>query len=300
MRGKLSEISIAGFLKMLHEGAQSGRLSLRGKDGDAELYFAEGRLEGLNLSGLVSADGAYDVFRWRDGDFELALGEFPPPPGLLRADEGFFTRAEDYEKRWAALARVPVEAMTVVTRAAAPPEAPRLTGDRARLLDAVAGGGITVAELARKLGRGLTVTAEAVAQLYELGAVTLESPTAPDLGPAIAALLHAALDNYEIFAGKILAKKLRRELNERARQLGLGVLFDEKKVNVGIVREADVPLWLGVIETLLAETAGPVGGEVAQLLWQKAVASVPAPLDAVVANYRLDFATSGVKGGQDE
>jgi len=299
VRGKIGEISIVGLVRIFHDGRQSGRLALKGPDGNAELYFADGELVNLEIDGPLSSDGPYDIFRWREGDFEITLGDFPRVHNVSIPITTFLARAEEFERRWSALARVPLGAFTLITPREPPAEATLAPADRKVL--AALGDGSLLIHLAQKLEWGLAAAAESVERLWNAHAVALENVPSAQFHGAVGELLKTTLRNYEIFAGKVLAGKLIRRLKEYAARVGLGVEFRADGVAVAPAAGSDVAvgLWRSLFGFMLSEMAGPVGPEVATLLWRRSLETVGPTYEAVVSRYRLDV-TEKRAGGEGE
>lgn len=287
MRGKLGEISIVGLIKIFHDSGQSGRLSLVGTDGRANLFFAEGELVQLEIDGPMSADGPYDIFRWREGEFELAVGELARRHNVSIPITTFLARAEEFEKRWAALTRTPLGAYTLIVPREVEPEA--LTPTERKLWAAL-GEGCLLIHLAQKLEWGLTAAAECVSKLWAAGAVTLENAPAAGFRDAVAALLANTFRNYEIFAGTVLAGRLVRKLREYAARLGLRIEFAGAEVRVPDEVSSDVAvgLWRAMFGFMLSEMAGPVGKDAATSIWRRALEMAGPVHGEVINRYRLD------------
>jgi len=291
MRGRLNEISIVGLIKTFHEGRQSGRLRLGGEDGEAELYFEEGDLVVVNLSCPISADGPYDIFRWRDGEFEFELSVPAPARDFDVPVETFLAQGEEYERRWQAFAPLALEGLAVVRAVERAPDG-GLSPAEAELLAWAreAEAGVPLVSLARRSKRGLLETAELVAALYRRGWVTLESARAVQLSGAVQEALNAALRRYRTFAGKTLTDQLARRIEEYTRRLELPVDRRGEEVVVAAQpsrREAP-GLWRSLFSFILSEMSGPIGVEAARLLWRQALDSVEPGAAAVLARHRLD------------
>jgi hypothetical protein len=291
MRGRLSEISIVGLIKTFHEGRQSGRLRLGGDDGEAELYFEEGDLVAVNLSCPISADGPYDIFRWRDGEFEFEL--FAPAPGrdFDVPVEIFLARGEECERRWQAFAPLALEGLAVV-HAAEPAPDDDLAPAEAELLALVRGAehGMPLLSVARRSERGLLETAERVAALYRRGWVTFESARALQLSGAVQEALNAVLGRYRTFAGKTLTGQLVARIEEYTRRLELPVARrgEEMVVAAEPSRRESPGLWRSLFSFIVSEMSGPIGVEAARLLWRQALDALEPAAAAVLARHRLD------------
>jgi hypothetical protein len=292
MKGRLSEISTVGLIKMFHEGRQSGRLALTASDGGAALYFTNGNLVCLVVDGPRSPDGPYDIFRWRDGEFEFALGTQPPASDFGISAERFIEEGENYERRWQSFANVALSTLTFVRPSEAPPVEAELEPAAKEALAALrrAGEGLPLISLAKRLELGFLGTAELAKRLYDGGFVVFESPVARHLGGAVQDVLTGVLRTYEIFAGKVLARKLVGKVAEFAEHLGLPVKYDGRELAVVSVSEAEEEIgqWRVLFGFIISEMAGPLGGEVARLLWEKTLTSVEPATAGVVSVYGLD------------
>jgi hypothetical protein len=286
MKGRLSEISLVGLVKMFYDGRQSGRLKLSTADGEAELYFVDGELQNLGVNGVFSADGPYDIFLWGDGEFEFNLGVATPARNVDLPTARFIERAEEYERRWRSFAKFAFGPTTLVRRTDAEATGVEPEREAAPIMAALrqATQGLPLISLARRSGLGLLATAEVLTRLHEGGLVTFESQKARYIRAAVQDFLNALLRNYEIFAGKVLSKKLIGRIREYAAQLGLPVTYGAGGVTVEATAAAEQMSgsWRLLLEFTVAEMSGPVGAEIARLLWEKALASVePATADII-------------------
>lgn len=293
MKGRLSEISTVGLIKMFHEGRQSGRLALVASDGGARLYFVDGELVALEFDGPRSTDGPYDIFRWRAGEFEFDLGVEPPASNVDVSIERFIEEGEDYERRWQSLANISLSTLTFVRPSETPPAEAELDRD---LKDALAtlrraGEGLPLISLTKRFGLGFLEAAELAKRLYDGGFVVFESPSSRHLGGAVQDVLAGVLRNYEIFAGKVLTKKLVARVTEFARHSGLPLRYDGRNLIVEATAEDEeaVGLWRTLFGFIISEMAGPLGGEVARLLWEKTLTSAEPATAAVISRYALDI-----------
>ena len=301
MKGRLSEISLVGLVKMFHDGRQSGRLKVSAADGDAELYFVDGELLDLEVDGTFSADGPYDIFLWGDGEFEFDLGAATAARDFDLPTSAFIERAEEYERRWRSLAKFAFGPTTLVKRADAEATDAELGSDGARMMAALRREtqGLPLISLARRSALGLLATAEILTRLHDSGFVNFESQKATYFRAGIQSFLNALLRNYEIFAGKVLCKKLVGRIREYAGQLGLPVTYDARGLTVEATAGAErmTGLWRSLLEFTVAEMSGPVGAEIARLLWEKTLASVEPATAAIISRYGLEVVGHG-KGGE--
>jgi hypothetical protein len=292
MKGRLSEISTVGLIKMFHEGRQSGRLVLVASDGGARLYFVDGELVALEVDGPRSADGPFDIFRWRAGEFEFDLGVEPRARNVDLPVERFLDEGADYERRWQSLANISLGTLTYLRPSQAPPADVELDRTAEDALAALrrAGEGLPLISLTKRFGLGFLETADLAKHLYDRGLVDFESPSARHLGGAVQDVLAGVLRNYEIFAGKVLTKKLIARVTEFARHAGLPLSYDGRdlKVEAASEDEANLGQWRALFGLIISEMAGPLGGEVARLLWEKTLTSAEQATAGVISRYGLD------------
>jgi hypothetical protein len=292
MKGRLSEISTVGLIKMFHEGRQSGRLVLTASDGGAELYFVDGALVTLDVDGPRSADGPYDIFRWRAGEFEFDLGVEPPARNVELSLDSFLDEGADYERRWQSLANISLGTLTYLRPAQAPPADVELGREEEEALAALrrAGEGLPLISLTKRFDLGFLDTAEMAKRLYDRGLVDFESPAARHLGGAVQDVLTGILRNYEIFAGKVLTKKLAAHVIEFGRHSGLPLSYDGRHFTVGAAAkdEDNLGQWRALFGLVVSEMAGPLGAEVARLLWEKTLTSAEPATAGVISRYGLD------------
>lgn len=292
MKGRLSEISTVGLIKMFHEGRQSGRLVLVASDGGARLYFVHGELVALEIDGPRSTDGPYDIFRWRAGEFEFDLGVEPRARNVELALDRFLDEGADYERRWQTLANISLGTLTYLRPTQAPPAGVELGREEEGALAALrrAGEGLPLIALTKRFGLGFLETAELAKRLYDRGMVDFESPGARHLGGAVQDILGSILRNYEIFAGKVLTKKLIARVTEFTRHSALPLSYDGLNFNVETASddEANLGQWRALFGLIISEMAGPLGAEVARLLWEKTLTSAEPATAAVVSRYGLD------------
>jgi hypothetical protein len=288
----LSEISTIGLIKMFHEGRQSGRLVLVASDGGARLYFVDGELAALEVDGPRSADGPYDIFRWRAGEFEFTLGVEPRARNVELSLDRFLDEGADYERRWQSLANISLGTSTYLRPSPGPPADVELDRAEEDALAALrrAGEGLPLIALTKRFGLGFLETAEMAKRLRDRGLVDFESPTARHLGGAVQDVLQGVLRNYEIFAGKVLTKKLIARLTEFARLSGLPLSYDGRDFTVEAASddEADLGQWRALFGLIISEMAGPLGAEVARLLWEKTLTSAEPATAGVISRYGLD------------
>jgi hypothetical protein len=292
MKGRLSEISTVGLIKMFHEGRQTGRLVLVASDGGARLYFVDGELVTLEVDGPRSADGPYDIFRWRAGEFEFGLGLESQVRNVELSLDSFLDEGADYERRWQSLANISLGTLTYLRPAQAPPADVELGRAQEEALAALrrAGEGLPLISLTKRLGLGFLETAEMAKRLHDRGLVDFESPTARRLGGAVQDVLQGVLRNYEIFAGKVLTKKLVARVIEFAHHSALPLSYDGRhfKVEAATEDEADLGQWRALFGFIVSEMAGPLGGEVARLLWEKTLTSAEPATAGVISRSGLD------------
>lgn len=300
MKGRLSEISLVGLVKMFYDGRQSGRLRVSGAVGEAELYFVDGELLDLEAGGAFSADGPYDIFLWGDGEFEFDLGVAAPASNFELPTASFVERAEEHERRWRSLAKFAFGPTTLVKRADAEVAGADLGREADRIMAALRQEtqGLPLISLARRSALGLLATAEILTRLHEKGFVTFESEKVSYVRAAVQSFLNALLRNYEIFAGKVLCKKLIGRIREYAAQLGLPVTYDARGLTVEAAAGAEpmTRLWRSLLEFTMSEMSGPVGVEIARLLWEKTLASAEPATAAIIRRYGLEVVGRGMGG----
>jgi hypothetical protein len=282
---------------MFHEGRQSGRLRLIASDGGADFYFADGELVALEVDGPRSKDGSYDIFRWRAGEFEFDLAVEPPARSFELSFERFLAVGAEYERRWQSLANVGLSTLTFLRPSPAPPAAAELDGAAAETLATLrrAGEGLPLISLTKRLGLGFLETAELAKRLHDGGFVILESPGSRHLGGAVQDVLAGVLRNYEIFAGKVLTKKLVARVVEFARHSGLPLSYDGRTLAVEAASDEEeaVGQWRALFGFIISEMAGPLGAEVARLLWERTLTSAEAATAGVISLYGLDVVRRG-------
>ena len=305
MKGRLSEISTVGLIKMFHEGRQSGLLVLTASDGGARLYFVDGELVALEVDGPRSADGPYDIFRWRAGEFEFNLGAEAPGRNVELSLDRFLDEGADYERRWQSLVNITLSTLTYIRPAEAPPANVELEHVEEEVLAALrrAGEGLPLIALTRRFGLGFLEAAELAKSLHDRGMVDYESPGARHLGAAVQEVLAGVLRNYEIFAGKALTKKLIARITEFARLSALPVSYDGRDFTVEAASEDEGNLgqWRALFGFIISEMAGPLGAEVARLLWEKTLTSAEPATAGVISRYGLDvirWEKVGIRGEQ--
>lgn len=271
---------------MFHDGGQSGRLRLSAGDGEAVIYFEAGDILRLDISGITSADGPYDIFRWRDGEFEFDLGAEIPPGNFSIDIEEFILKGGDYERRWFVFARNPVENMTYIHPTG------RASGDVS--VDATQayralGEGRSLLSFSQRLGVGLLQAAEWAEELRAAGRVVFESPEAFRAAAAVQDLWEAVFRLYRVFAGKVLASHLEQVFREYCERNGLPVSLEGETLQVAPLFEGGdaVERWRAANAFLLAEMSGPVGKEAARLLWEQARSSLEPAAAGVVDSYVL-------------
>jgi hypothetical protein len=290
MRGRLNEISLVGLLKLFYDGRQSGHLKLLTPDGGADLYFDDGELRNLEVAAPCSSDGVYDIFLWGDGEFEFTPGAKGPGPNFGLPTARFIARAEDHERRWRSFAKFALGTRTLIEPVDKEPPGLGFGREAGFVMSALrqTKGGIPLLSLARRLGVGLLAVAEIVAELYEGGYVTFEAPAARVPLVAVQGFLNALLRNYEVFAGKVLSKKLAGRILGYAGQLGLPVTYDGWGfvVDAAAAEARMAAQWRRLFDFIVSEMAGPVGGEIARLLWEKTLASIEPATAALIRSYR--------------
>ncbi len=297
MRGKLNEISIVGLMKVLHDGGQSGRLRLDGGDGSAEIFFAAGNITGFEIEGPTSRDGPYDVFRWQEGEFEFKIGDFTVYRPVKLDTKAFIAAGADYERRWYALARVPLTAQTFVAPVMPAPPPPPKRRNAATL--AAVGAGNAVSALAEALGIGLLEAAERAYDLLKEGRVAAGGEVSPRLAAAAEELLRLTLKNYEIFAGRILVKKLTARLKDYGAGVNLSSTFGAEGAAAAGASTSAASAWRALFDFLVREMGGPVGAEVADLLWRRSLSSLSAPHAATLVRYGVGGAAAPAGGGDE-
>jgi len=300
MRGKISEISIVGLIQMFHDGRQSGRLRLSAADGEADVYFDDGDICRLDISGPVSADGPYDIFRWRTGEFEFDLtAEIPPGTFDLPLSE-FLKVASDYERRWYGFARYPLETLTFIRPTGLPPETAGVPPTAAAAVKAL-GDGRPLIAFAQLLDMGLLDAAEMADELQQAGLVVFETAGALRLAATVQDLLNQVFKFYTVFAGKVLAKKLMSAIQAYCEEHRLPVAFKGDGVEIGGPRadQAEPTPWRKLVAFTIHEMAAPVGAEAARLLWEKAVASLEPAAAPLAAEFALDI-VAGEKAGRSD
>lgn len=301
MKGRLDEISLVGLVKLFYDGRQSGYLKLMTPDGGAGLYFDDGKLRHVRVDAPCSADGIYDIFLWSDGEFEFIPGTEAPGTNFGLSTESFVERAEDYERQWRSFAKLALGTKTIIKAVYPGSAVPDLGREAGVIMSALERneGGLPLLSLAQGLGVGLLAAAEVVKRLYEGGCVTLEAPPAHLPSEAIEKFLNALLRNYEVFAGKVLNKKLISRVLVYSTQLGLPVTYD----GWGIVVDAaasegrTAELWRRFFGFIVSEMSGPVGGEIAGLLWEKTLASIEPATAALIRRYGGEVINDARGGG---
>lgn len=296
MRGRLAEISIVGLLKMFHEGRQSGKLLLESSDGRADIFFHDGDIVRCDIAGPVSADGAYDIFGWRDGTFEFDLAAEIPPPSPVAATGEFIERGAEREQRWFPCLREGITASTVVRRE----RLPQAAGDDVIAFLEAAGDGRPVIGIAQRLGIGLLAAAERTVELKIAKAVVLLPAAALKLAAGVQDTLNGLLWEYAFFAGKTLAVDLAARAADFARGIGLDVSGERDKLRVAAssADEDAVQAAVLTIRYVLRAMAGPLGEEATLRLWDKAWGSLEPASRALAEKYQLTRAIKEV-GGDD-
>jgi hypothetical protein len=300
MRGKISEISIVGLIQMFHDGRQSGRLRLSAADGEADVYFDDGDICRLDISGPVSTDGPYDIFRWRTGEFEFDLtAEIPPGTFDIPLSE-FLTLASECERRWYGFARYPLETLTFIRPTGLPLESAGVPPTAAAAVKAL-GDGRPLIAFAQLLDVGLLDAAEIAEELQQAGLVVFETAGALRLAATVQDLLNQVLKLYTIFAGKVLGKKLMSAVQAYSEKHRLPVTFKDDGVEIerALTDQGEPPPWRELAAFVVHEMAKPVGEEAARLLWEKAVGSLEPAAAPLAAEFALDTVT-GKKGGKSD
>jgi hypothetical protein len=199
----------------------------------------------------------------------------------------------DYERRWQSLANISLTTSTYLRPSRAPPADVELdrAGEDALAALRRAGEGLPLIALTKRLGLGFLETAELAKRLADRGLVDFESPAAQHLGAAIQDVLAGVIRNYEIFAGKVLTKKLIARVAEFARHSALPVSYDGRdfRVEAAPGDEANLGQWRAFFGIIISEMAGPLGAEVARLLWEKTLTSVEPATAGVISRCGLDI-----------
>jgi hypothetical protein len=304
MKGRLDEISLVGLVKLFYDGRQSGYLKLLTPDGGAGLYFDDGELRNIRVGAPCSADGIYDIFLWGDGEFEFAPGAERFESNFDLPTERFIELAEEHERRWRSFAKLALETQTIVKAVDRESAGPDLEREAGVIMSALKRnqGGLPLLSLAQGLGVGLLAAAEIVKRLYEGGYVTLEAPSVRVPSLAIQNFVNSLLRNYEVFAGKVLNKKLISRILVYSGQLGLPVTFDGRGlvVDAAASEGRTVELWRRLFSSIISEMSGPVGGEIAGLLWEKTLASIEPGTAALIRNYGGEEVGGARDGGMRE
>ncbi len=304
MKGRLDEISLVGLLKLFYDGRQSGYLKLLTSDGGAGLYFDDGELRNIRVDAPFSADGIYDIFLWGEGEFEFTPGAGGFGSNFDLPTERFLELAEEHERRWRSFAKLALGTKTIVKAAGRESAGLELEREAGVMMSALKQNpsGLSLLSLAQGLGVGLLAAAEIVKRLYESGYVTFEAPLVRAPSVAIQYFLNALLQNYEVFAGKVLNKKLVNRILVYAGQSRLPVTFDGRGLVVDAAASEGrmVELWRSFFSFIVSEMSGPVGAEIAGLLWEKTLASIEPATAALIRNYSGEVVSDARGGGMSE
>ena len=92
-----------------------------------------------------------------------------------------------------------------------------------------------------------------------------------------------------------MTKKLINRITEFAQHAELPLKYEGRGFVVEAVSEeaAEVGQWRALFGLIVAEMAGPLGGEVARLLWEKTLTSAEPATAAVISRYGLDVVKWG-------
>lgn len=77
MVGDLSEMSVVDIVQVVCTERQSGRLRVRSGERTGEISFAGGEVLDASCGRLTGRNAFFEIFRWREGTFELLVGERP-------------------------------------------------------------------------------------------------------------------------------------------------------------------------------------------------------------------------------
>ncbi len=300
MKGRLDEISLVGLIKLFYDSRQTGRLRLLTSDGGAGLHFEDGELRNVRVDAPCSADGIYDIFLWGDGEFEFIPGAEGLESNFDLPTERFIERAEEHERRWRSFAKFALTTKTMTRPVEREGTGLELGREAGVIMSALkqTRAGLPLLSLAQRLGVGLLEAAEIVKRLYEEGYVTFEASSARVPLVAIQDFLNALLRNYEVFAGKVLNKKLISRTLIYSEQLGLPVTYDGWSfvVDAAASEARTAELWRRLFAFIISDMSGPVGGEIARLLWEKTLGSIEPAAAALIRGFSGEM-IGGTKGG---
>ncbi len=75
LEGNLKNISVGNICRYIHNTRLSGRLSLEGKYGAAEIYFATGNPRHVSTMETKGVHAFLELFSWEEGEYQFAQGE---------------------------------------------------------------------------------------------------------------------------------------------------------------------------------------------------------------------------------
>ena len=71
IQGRLEEMGITDLMQSLEMGQKSCRLTLRGRAGQCEMYFAAGQCKHARAGSLEGDEAVYQAIGWAEGEFEI-------------------------------------------------------------------------------------------------------------------------------------------------------------------------------------------------------------------------------------
>ncbi|RMG58396.1 MAG: response regulator [Deltaproteobacteria bacterium] len=72
--GDLRNLSIPDIVQTLHLGLKTAMVTIKGKEGEAKIFFENGRVKHCEFGDLTGEDAFYHILRWTEGEFIIEHG----------------------------------------------------------------------------------------------------------------------------------------------------------------------------------------------------------------------------------
>jgi GGDEF domain-containing protein len=99
LAGSLKNISVANLMRHIHQKMLTGRLSIYGGLGAAEIFFKSGIIIHASTLDTKGDTAVLDVITWREGEFHFALGEDTTHRSIEKNFETLFNECLILEKQ---------------------------------------------------------------------------------------------------------------------------------------------------------------------------------------------------------
>ncbi|MHB1137500.1 MAG: DUF4388 domain-containing protein [Microthrixaceae bacterium] len=185
LQGTIDTFPVTDVLSLLGSSATTGRLTVQGDRGRAEIWVRAGELVGGTADDRPAGDAAglvFELLRFAEGDFEFtAVPADELPDSELESAElaTAVVAAQELRAEWAEIEAVVPSTAHRVGLVAELPEEELVVDPFLWSVIVAAGATPSVDELADRLGLGEFAACAAVASLVGRGLATVEEPAAP-------------------------------------------------------------------------------------------------------------------------